>query len=115
MIKKSAEEMADFMIIALKNYFGDRVDSFRIENVMNEPARSRCFWIKFKAYDYFPIILTYDVGSFGCTILIGKHGATLRNSQQWWEKANLDVFLKELKEEIELRIPEKFLKAKGWL
>ena len=29
--------------------------------------------------------------------------------------ADFDVFFKELKQEIELRIPDKFLKAKGWL
>lgn len=38
---------------------------------------------------------------------------SLENSQKWWEEADISVFLEELQQEIELRIPEKFLEAKG--
>ena len=60
------------------------------------------------------IQLNYEKGSFGCCIVTGEMGVGLDNSQQWWDKADFDIFFKELKEEIELRIPDKYLIAKGW-
>jgi len=38
----------------------------------------------------------------------------LENSQKWHEKADFAVFCKELREQLELRIPNKFLEANGW-
>ena len=42
-------------------------------------------------------------------------GIFLKNSQQCFETANFDDFCQELKNDLELRIPDKFLRAKGWL
>ncbi|MFL0251967.1 hypothetical protein ACJDT4_16225 [Clostridium neuense] len=38
----------------------------------------------------------------------------LKNSQKWYEKADFDIFCKELQQQLELRIPDKFLEAYGW-
>jgi hypothetical protein len=42
-------------------------------------------------------------------------GISLRNSQNWYDKADLNIFVKELDEEVRLRIPDKYLKMNGWL
>ena len=94
--------------------FGNRVTDFGIENVIDDPNH-RAFSITFKAYNYFVIRLNYNKGRFGCCVDFGEYGISLDNSQKWWDTADFDVFFKELKQEIELRIPDKFLKAKGWL
>ena len=94
--------------------FGNRVTDFGIENVIDDPNH-RAFSITFKAYNYFVIRLNYSKGRFGCCIDFGEYGISLANSQKWWDTADFDVFLEELKQEIELRIPDKFLKAKGWM
>ena len=94
--------------------FGNRVTDFGIENVIDDPNH-RAFSITFKAYNYFVIRLNYSKGRFGCCIDFGEYGISLDNSQKWWDPADFDVFLEELKQEIELRIPDKFLKAKGWM
>ena len=39
----------------------------------------------------------------------------LNNSQEWWDEANFDDFFEELQKELELRIPDKYLQAHGWL
>lgn len=71
--------------------------------------------IRFKAYDYFIVLFNYDKGVIGCSIQYGENSfISLENSQKWYEKADFDVFCKELKKQLELRIPDKFLEANGW-
>lgn len=60
--------------------------------------------------------MNYDRGRFGCAIIKSdKYGVGLSNSEKWWDTANLNIFVKKLDEEVKLRIPDKYLKAKGWL
>lgn len=91
-----------------------KVTGFCIFNV-NENANHREFSVDFMAYNYFPIRLNYEKGRFGCCIILGEKSIAIQNSQQWWDEADFDLFFKELQTELELRIPDKFLKAHGWL
>lgn len=94
--------------------FEDKIKGFCILDVYDD-VNNRAFSVEFVAYDYFPIRLNYDKGRFGCCIAYGEKAIELNNSQQWWDEADFDVFFTELKEELELRIPDKFLKSRGWL
>ena len=93
---------------------GDKVDNFCIFNV-NDDVNHREFSIDFEAYNYFVIRLNYDQGRFGCNIISGERMIGLNNSQEWWDKANFDIFFMELQKELELRIPDEYLRAHGWL
>ena len=93
---------------------GDKVDKFCIFNV-NDDVNHRAFSIDFEAYNYFVIRLNYDQGRFGCNIISGDRMIALNNSQEWWDEADFDVFFKELQKELELRIPDEYLRAHGWL
>ena len=93
---------------------GDKVDKFRIFNV-NDDVNHRAFSIDFEAYNYFVIRLNYDQGRFGCNIISGERMIALNNSQGWWDEADFGVFFKELQKELEFRIPDKYLRAHGWL
>ena len=93
---------------------GDKVDKFCIFNV-NDDVNHRAFSIDFEAYNYFVIRLNYDQGRFGCNIISGERMIALNNSQGWWDEADFDVFFKELQKELELRIPDEYLRAHGWL
>lgn len=73
------------------------------------------FSIEFEAYNYFALILNYDRGSFGCAIIAGERGIGIDNSQKWYDKDKLSLFLHDLKEDLESRIPDKFLQRNGWL
>lgn len=99
---------------SVRKRFGNRVDGLCIENVIDDP-NWRAFEISFEAYNYFNIRMSYDRGSFGWSIYGGKHMISLKSSQKWFEKADFDVFFEEMKEEIESRIPDKFLKKHGWI
>ena len=94
--------------------FEDKIKGFCILDVYDD-VNNRAFSVEFVAYDYFPIRLNYDKGRFVCCITYGEKAIELNNSQQWWDVADFDVFFTELKEELELRIPDKFLKSRGWL
>ena len=91
-----------------------KVDQFCILDI-HDAVNNRAFSIEFIAYDYFPIRLDYDKGRFGCCIMYGDTAIGLNNSQKWWDEADFDIFFDELKEELELRIPDKYLKAHGWI
>src|SRR5699024_7415655 len=65
-------------------------------------------------YDYFTIALNYVRGRFGCYISNGDTSISLENSQKWYDKADMNVFFKELQQQLELRIPNKFLEYNGW-
>lgn len=97
-----------------RELLGNRVTDFVISDVIDDPNH-RAFSSTFKAYDFFMVRLNYDRGNFSCCICTGGIEFGLDNSQKYWDTADFDVFLEELKQEIELRIPDKFLKAKGWL
>ena len=93
---------------------GDKVDNFCIFNVYDD-VNHRAFSIDFEAYNYFAIRLNYDQGRFGCNIISGERMIALNNSQGWWDEANFDIFFMELQKELELRIPDEYLRAHGWL
>ena len=93
---------------------GDKVDNFCIFNV-DDDVNHRAFSIDFEAYNYFAIRLNYDQGGFGCNIISGERMIALNNSQEWWDEANFDIFFMELQKELELRIPDEYLRAHGWL
>lgn len=110
-INKS-ERKAQKMCEMLNNYFQDRVEKVELfGKVMTNPES---FEIRFIAYNYFSVCFTSEI-NFGCSILYGDKRMWLPNSQCNWETADFDVFFRELQQELEMRIPDKFLKARGWL
>lgn len=114
MRSKSVDEMSDFIVDEMIGVFKEKVKDFVVKNEIDE-ANHKSFSVEFGAYDYFPVIFNYDMGRMGCSICFGNRTMELNNSQQWWDEADFDLFFKELQTELELRIPDKFLKAHGWL
>lgn len=114
MQNKNIDQMSDYIIDELCAFFKNRIKDFVIKDVIDD-ANHKAFSIEFSAYEYFPIIFYYDMGRIGCNICFGKRVIALENSQKWWEETDFNIFFQELKEELELRIPDKFLKAHDWL
>ena len=97
----------------MKNYFQEKIGSFALSRQRNEPYVE--FSLEFNIYNFYHIFLNYDRGCFGCAISYGGKGIPLKNSQKWYEEADLNIFVAELDKEIRLRIPNKFLEYYGWL
>lgn len=108
------EQMAyDFNNIIMEK-LGNRVDDFVIDDVSNDP-NYRTFVVEFDAYNYFRVLIRYERGFFGCCLKYGEHVyIDLTNSQKWYDNIDMDKFLEELQQELELRIPDKYLEAHGW-
>ncbi|WP_455717670.1 hypothetical protein [Anaerosporobacter sp.] len=114
MQNKNVDEMSDFIIDEMCALFKEKIKDFIIKDVV-EDVNHKSFSVEFSAYEYFPIVFNYDMGRMGYSICFGTRTIALENSQKWWDETDFSILLRELKEELELRIPDKFLKAHGWL
>ena len=96
----------------VREYFGDKVGNFVILDVLNVPGHME-FRVEFDIYKYADISVTYENGGISASILLSKYPKTL-NVRADYKTANFDEFFEKMKKEIELRIPDKYLEAKGW-
>lgn len=71
----------------------------------------------FRVYDYYWVQFNYDNGLCGFSIDLGNEfGPSLETKiRSYMGTKDWDSYLKEIMAEIELRIPDECLKAKGWL
>ena len=106
------EKIMDEFMKALKNHFGDRISSFKVIEQTDTPIIY--FRFEFSMYKYFSVVFDFERTRFGCAILVGSRAVGLENSQEWYDNFKMKTFLKELQEQIELRIPDKFLEYNGW-
>ena len=109
---KISDDLIDELIDLLDSYFNDRIDDFVVLEKTDLPYTM--FSIRFNMYKYYNVILNYDRGAFGCAIINGDLGIDLENSQEWYDKADMNIFCQELEKQLELRIPDKFLEHYGW-
>lgn len=109
----NAKNIEDFIITELENRFKGKVEDFVISGSTDTPYTMTS--IVFRMYNYFHVRFNYDRGRFGCSIINGEYGISIESSEKWFDKADFDKFFKDLKEQIELRIPDKFLKNNGWI
>ena len=112
MEKNSAKESAREFIETAKKYFGNRVQGFSLYSVTDEPYKM--FSLKFHAYEFYVVILNYDRGHFGCYISFGTDAIALESNKEWDDNGDLFDFWADIDEQLKLRIPDKYLIAKGW-
>ena len=95
------------------NFFTNRITGIKIEYMTEEPWWE--FAITFRAYDYFNMRMNYDRGFFGWIVENGKYGYSIPTSITSLNEETIPLFLEEMKQGIELRIPDEYLKSKGWM
>ena len=100
----------------IRTYFGHKMDSSGIYDVVEE-SNHRAFKIDFKAYDYFAIEFDYENDLCEFFIVLTKEVklSLTKEPAVYSQISDWDSYLRGVMDEIELRIPDKFLKAKGWL
>ncbi len=115
MQQNSVDDIIRYMEQKMNNYFGNRIEGYSIYNFDDSPY-ARTFNMIFSLYNYFTVGLNYDRGKFGCHIVNGKWGVALNNSQERrdLERADIDLFIREIDEQVRLRIPDKYLEYYGW-
>ena len=98
----------------LKDVFGDRIANTKIYDVVDEPNH-HSFKLEFVAYNYFAIVFQYELDIIGCHIVLGNgRQISLVSGKQCLSDTDIEQYIHEVKREIELRIPDKYLEAKGW-
>lgn len=110
----NSQKMARRLVNELKKKLGDKFGSYNIYDTF-DTTNYKTFKISFKAYDYFIILITYNKGVIQCWIkCVDNQLIQLRNSQMWYKTADFTIFCRELQDQLELRIPDKFLAERGW-
>ena len=100
----------------IRKIFGERVDTITGYDYADEPDH-QTFKLDFEAYDYFAIEFDYENDKCEFFIVLTKEVkiSITKVPVVFSQITDWDSYLKEIMAEIELRIPDKFLKAKGWL
>ena len=100
----------------LDRVFAKRIGTWCMYDIVDEPNH-QTFKIDFKAYDYFTIEFDYENDLCEFFIVLTKEVklSLTKEPAVYSQITDWDSYLKGIKDELELRIPDKFLKAKGWL
>lgn len=100
----------------LKDAFGNRVAYTEVYDVV-DVANHYSFKIRFLAYSYFWVVFQYDLDLIGCYIEGGNNRCIFLSNDEMrgYSSTDLDKYFEQVREELELRIPDKYLKANGWL
>jgi hypothetical protein len=92
----------------------ERASRFAVEDVVDSDGHVE-FSVVFEIYNYFPVRLNYDRGSFGFSIDHGERGVSLTPMGGHWPPfSELPLVLRHLDREIRSRIPDGFLESHGW-
>ncbi|ALF28372.1 hypothetical protein RN88_07705 [Streptococcus intermedius] len=108
--------LADELCDTLERVFKDKIDDMGIYDIVDEPNH-QMFKLNFAAYNYSWVQFNYENDLFEIYVFFnGEEGLLLsKENSHYSEISDWDSYLKEIMAEIELRIPDEFLKAKGWM
>ena len=97
----------------IRNYFDDKIDGFVVEDT--DDINQDTFTIRFEAYESFTLYIHYNAGNYSCYFMIGGVKFHFKGVQEYFETEDYETLFSEIKQELELRLPDKFLEARGWL
>ncbi len=120
-MQQKSEELEDLIINQLDNYFKDAIDCFTIEEYEKRPWAEIC--IRTRLYNYIPLRIMVERNEIFFSIIQAENDLTLLkrdlgkfiSSGYDLSSIEWECVLKQLEQEVKLRIPDKYLKAKGWL
>jgi len=107
-----SEEIKKILLNSLKSAFQGKIDDICVCENRDEPHVTVS--IEFEVYRYFILRLTYDRGSLVCAIVNGKYGIVLNSTEKWFDNADMSKFFNDIRDEVEMRIPDKYLVKNNW-
>ncbi len=98
----------------IKQSFGNKIRGMEFYDIV-EKTGHWSFKICFIAYNYFSVVFSYELDIIGFSIEVGN-GKLLSviNEHNCYSNMDMDSYLQNVIEELELRIPDKYLKIHGW-
>lgn len=110
-MEKKALEICEM----IRSMFGERASTTNVYDVVDENGFHK-FKIQFMAYNYFSIVFQYENDIIGCSIECGTgQWVPLTLGMHCYSDENMEFYFKEVMRNIELRIPDKYLRANGWI
>lgn len=95
--------------------FGNKIRGIEYYDVVEE-AGHWSFKIGFLAYDYFYVVFTYELDIIGFSIEVGNgRFISVMNTHNCYSNTDMEAYIQRIVEELELRIPDKYLQTRGWL
>ena len=99
----------------IRKIFGNKIKSITYYDIVEEPGRW-AFNIGFYAYGYYYIVFTYELDIIGFSIEVGNGRlVSVMNTHDCYSGTDMDAYIQRVAKELELRIPDKYLQAHGWL
>ena len=99
----------------IKKIFGNKIRGIEYYDVVEE-AGHWSFKIGFFAYDYFYVVFTYELDVIGFSIEVGNGRLiSVMNTHNCYSNTDMEAYIRRIVEELELRIPDKYLQTRGWL
>ena len=116
MFENQMDILADEFFDIVKRVFKDKIDVIVFDNIVDEPNH-QTFKLDFMVYDYFTIEFDYENGMCEFFIVLTKEAkiSLTKEPAVYSQITDWGSYLRRVVDEIEIRIPDKFLKAKGWL
>jgi frataxin-like iron-binding protein CyaY len=106
-----SDHIEDLVIDNIKNHFGNAVKDFVIKSSTDIPFTN--IVIEMSLYNYCVININVEKSTIFASIMqSGFHFSIFKDQLT---ESNLLQLPKHLEHEIKLRIPDKYLKAKGWI
>ena len=61
------------------------------------------------------MVFSYELDIIGFSIEVGNGRLlSITNAHNCYSNTDMDIYIQEVVEELELRIPDKYLKSRGW-
>ena len=98
----------------VKQIFGDKIGSLEFFDIVEVPDHWS-FKIRFIAYDYYVILFNYELDIIGFSIE-NANGIKIPvvKEHNCYSDNQLDDYINKVMENLELRIPDKYLEQNGW-
>ena len=99
----------------IRKVFTDKVETISAYDI--DDPNHHTFKLRFCVYNFAGVKFQYENDIFEIYLFLnGEEGLLLsKPNSRYSEISDWDAYLTGIMREIELRIPEKYLKAKGWL
>ena len=73
-------------------------------------------WNEIILLDYFYVVFTYELDIIGFSIEVGNGRLiSVMNTHNCYSNTDMEAYIQRIVEELELRIPDKYLQTRGWL
>ena len=116
--ERTAENVSGQICKELQEVFGDKIADIKVVDMENGKYRQYYprFAIEFSAYNYFTIVFSVEGSSYGCSVgNADNRYIPLIEGWHYYTDEDFRECLAQISEEIALRIPDKFLRSRGWL